>query len=214
MRVLGVDGYARGWVAVALEDGRFAGVELSRRFDELAAAGAAAIGVDIPIGLPELPPRPADVAARSFVAPLGSTVFPAPPRAVAEAPDYAAANALMRELTGGGISRQAFALSARILEVAAVAERDERVVEVHPEASFRELAGEPVRASKHSWSGFQLRRRLLAAAGIEIPDDLPHAPLADTLDAAAAAWSADRYARDAAVPLPAGHTARIGAIWR
>ena len=214
MRVLGVDGYTRGWVAVALEDGRFAGVQLGRRFEDLVVTDAVAIGVDIPIGLPEVPPRPADLAARGFVRPLGATVFPAPPRPVAEAPDYAAANALMRELTGGGISRQAFALSARILEVAVVAEADERLFEVHPEASFRELAGHPIGASKHTWSGFQVRRRVLAAAGIELPDDLPHAPLIDTLDAAVAAWSADRYARGEARPLPAGHTARIGAIWR
>ena len=214
MRVLGVDGYPRGWVAVVLEDGRFAGVELSRRFDELAAADAVAIGVDLPIGLPELARRPADDAARAFVAPLGSTVFPAPPLTVARSPDYASANALMRELTGRGLSRQTFALCARILEVAAVAEEDERVFEVHPEASFRELAQAPVRASKHSWSGFHVRRRLLARAGIELPDDLPHAPLIDTLDAAVAAWSADRYARGEAVPLPNGHTERIGAIWR
>jgi hypothetical protein len=28
------------------------------------------------------------------------------------------------------------------------------------------------------------------------------------------AWTAQRYARDEALPLPHGHGARIGAIWR
>jgi hypothetical protein len=43
--------------------------------------------------------------------------------------------------------------------------------------------------------------------------DLPY-PTEDVLDAAVAAWSALRYARGEARPLPAGHSARIGAIWR
>ncbi|MGH3037461.1 MAG: DUF429 domain-containing protein [Gaiellaceae bacterium] len=39
-------------------------------------------------------------------------------------------------------------------------------------------------------------------------------PEADLLDAAVAAWSATRYARGEARPLPDGHVERIGAIWR
>jgi predicted RNase H-like nuclease len=35
----------------------------------------------------------------------------------------------------------------------------------------------------------------------------------DLLDAAVAAWTAARFARGEARPLPAGHEARIGAIW-
>ena len=36
----------------------------------------------------------------------------------------------------------------------------------------------------------------------------------DLLDAAVVAWSARRYARREAVPLPDGYSERIGAIWR
>jgi hypothetical protein len=34
------------------------------------------------------------------------------------------------------------------------------------------------------------------------------------LDACVAAWSAERFARGAALPLPEGWDERIGAVWR
>jgi len=58
-----------------------------------------------------------------------------------------------------------------------------------------------------------LRRRLLKGAGIVLPEKLGALPLIDVLDAAAAAWSAARYARGEARSLPEGATERIGAIW-
>jgi predicted RNase H-like nuclease len=85
------------------------------------------------------------------------------------------------------------------------------VFEVHPEVSFRELVRRPL-APKRTAVGASERRLALAEAGIDLPD-LPY-PLEDVLDAAAAAWSANRYARGEALPLPAGHRERVGAIWR
>src|SRR5262249_8842270 len=74
----GVGGCAGGWVAVRLRDGSWDGYEDFATFADLLArlTSAAAIGVDIPIGLPLSYPRPADVAARKFVGPRGSSVFP------------------------------------------------------------------------------------------------------------------------------------------
>jgi predicted RNase H-like nuclease len=99
----------------------------------------------------------------------------------------------------------------RILEIDRLAADDERVFEVHPEVSFRELVGRTLSA-KRTASGASERRLALADAGIGVPD-LPY-PLEDVLDAAVAAWSAMRYATGVALPLPAGHRDRIGAIWR
>jgi predicted RNase H-like nuclease len=99
----------------------------------------------------------------------------------------------------------------RILEVEELAAIDPRIFEVHPEVSFRELAGQPL-ASKRTASGAAERRLALARVGIEVPD-LPY-PLEDVLDAAVSAWSAARYARGEALSLPRGHGERIGAIWR
>jgi predicted RNase H-like nuclease len=212
LRVVGVDGFARGWVAVVLDDGRFARASTHRRFaDVLALPGIGVVGVDIPIGLPETQPRTADVLARQLA---GSTVFLTYPRRVLEADTYTEALARSRSLRWAGISRQSFALRNKILEVDPFVARDRRIVEVHPELSFQALARGALGASKHSWAGFWRRLRLLADAGIRLPEDLGRLPLVDVLDAAAAAWSAERYARGKAEPIPAGHRARLGAIWR
>jgi predicted RNase H-like nuclease len=212
MVVVGVDGYRRGWVAVELLDGRFAGAAVFASFSELAGAyaGAPVLAVDIPIGLPEAGTRPADAAARSFLRPRSSAVFTTPVRAALVAPNYAAARAIAPTT-----SSQAYALGKKILEVDLVAEGDDRIHEVHPEVSFRALTGRSL-PPKKTWNGLNARREALAGAGIVLPGDLPAGGLAppdDVLDAAAAAWSADRIARGEASTLPADDRRRIGPIW-
>lgn len=195
MRVAGVDGCRGGWIAALLENGRLSVLVFKNTFPEVLELDAQVVGVDMPIGLPEKPPREADEAARRFLtgqAPAG-VVFPTFPRDVIQAETHAKAVAVCRERGWPGISRQSYGLAWKILEV----ERylDDRVVEVHPEVSFRALAGRPLGFSKHTWDGFFLRRRLLKGAGIVLPEKLGALPLIDVLDAAAAAWSAARYAR-------------------
>lgn len=79
-----------------------------------------------------------------------------------------------------------------------------RIVEVHPEASFRELAGTPLVASKKTYDGSMLRLQLLEDAGIVLPKELAIGRVAidDVLDAAAAAWTTNRYAEGRARSLP------------
>jgi predicted RNase H-like nuclease len=205
--VVGVDRYRRGWVAVTLPGTE---VLVAPRLDALLERVPAAecVGVDMPIGLPEAGEREADVLARAFVGPRWSSVFMTPPRRVLEAATYAAANALARTLPGGkGISRQAWALKATIFEVEALSHP--RVIEVHPEVSFCAMAGRPLAHAKSTWNGQALRRRILAEHGLELPERLGEAgdvPVADVLDAAAVAWSAQRYARGRAASL-------AGVIW-
>ena len=219
MRVVGVDGARTGWIAVAVNEGTFERAGAFATFAELATsfAEAACIAVDIPIGLPERGFRAADPAARAFLRGSASRVFPTPPRAVLEAPTHAEAVARARELAGAGISQQSFALRKKIFEVGALA--DPRVIEVHPEVSFRALVGRALPA-KRSWNGLEQRRAALVAAGLVLPADLGAAgsgPPDDVVDAAAAAWSGLRYVRgDAASlpdPSPADANGRPVAIW-
>jgi len=80
-----------------------------------------------------------------------------------------------------------------------------RIVEVHPEASFRELAGAPLKHSKKTWNGMMQRMRLLEKAGIAIPAELGEigrVGVDDVLDAAAIAWTANRYVNHRARSLP------------
>jgi predicted RNase H-like nuclease len=195
---IGVDGYPAGWVCVALEDGRVAEITVAPSLEAVAERwpDAGAIGVDIPIGLPESGERRrADVAAHLFVGPRRSSVFWTPSRAALTA-TYEEARLL-------GVSRQAYALRGKILEAEQVALRNRRIVEVHPEVSFRGLAGAPLASPKYAWNGFMERLRLLDAAGIALPREIdPPAPAVDVLDAAVAAWSALRVARGQAFTLP------------
>jgi predicted RNase H-like nuclease len=209
----GVDACRGGWVAIALEDGQFADSLFATTFAQLVRtlADAAAVGVDIPIGLPCEGVRAADLAARAFVGPRRSSVFPTPSRAALVATTYAEARKILPSL-----SAQSFALGKKVLEVEGSLE--ERVFEVHPEVSFAALAGRHLRHSKRSWNGQMERRRLLTAAGIDLPNELTagQAGADDVLDAAIAAWSAARKARGEAATLPADPPVQDGrpvAIW-
>lgn len=201
MRVAGVDAALGGWVAVVLQGGRFEDAQLFPDFDELTATlgDAAAIGVDIPIGLPSEGRRRADIEARSFIGARRSSVFFAPARPVFDEVDYAAARRRHR-----GISAQSWALRRAILDVERYAQ-DARIHEVHPEVSFRALAGRELPFGKRSWNGQQLRLKLLRATGIELAPTLAagRAPTDDLIDAAVVAWSAGRIARGEAKTLPA-----------
>jgi predicted RNase H-like nuclease len=206
--VIGVDGSRSGWVAVVLRDGRVHRAFAARDMDGMLeqAGEASAIAVDMPIGLLDGPtPREADGLARAFVGPRWQSVFPVPPRPVLEAARYADAVALCRRLMIGSVSQQAWALRRKIFEVKRAA-TDPRVFEVHPEVSFRAMAGRYLRHPKRTWNGFTERHALLREQGIQLgatEGDLELAAVDDVLDAAAAAWSADRWARGVAVSLPA-----------
>jgi predicted RNase H-like nuclease len=142
------------------------------------------------------------------------------PRAVYEAETHAEASALAIRFGHGGVSRQAYALRARLLELdAAVRSSTMAVREVHPEVSFRAMASAPLQWGKRSWNGMNERLALLAAQRFELPhtiEEIDSAGTDDLLDAAAAAWSAARIACGEASSLP-DPPQRIGdrevAIW-
>ena len=220
-RVLGVDGVKAKWVAVELVDGVFGRALVVDRLADLQAVPADRIAVDVPIGLEQSGYRKADVGAKRLLIGKASSVFHTPPRPVLNETTWEPALQRARELMGGvGISRQAFALFPKILEAEAAQHADPRIFEVHPELSFRELVGHPMKYPKRSWNGLQERRCALAEAGIELPPTLEGTaglvPPDDLLDAAIAAWTADRAARGEARPIPDEPETNIGApgyIW-
>lgn len=223
MNVVGVDGCRSGWVAVQLSGGRFARALFCSDFAGIIerAESAAVIAVDIPIGLPTVGERRADTAARALLGRGASSVFLTPPRQVLEAETYREARAVAQRLGGPGVSSQAYALRAKILNVEPIASTDRRLYEVHPELSFRAMAGRAIPASKKTWNGLQQRRRLLEGAGIRLPDEAGEAGRRaspdDLLDAAAAAWSAIRIGSGQGRSLPdppeRGGDDRPMAIW-
>jgi predicted RNase H-like nuclease len=216
--VTGVDGCAAGWVAVTLGPaatypagaGRAAGplavaVSVAATLDLLPLASVA--GIDMPLGLLGAGWRDADLLARRALGRRGVTVFAIPARVVWECQSYAEANGLCRELTGKGLSVQAWGLRRKIAEAgqfrrrAAAVPDGIRLYEVHPELSFAAMAGAPLPDSKHTKAGLAARRDLLAQAGLTLPRRVAGAAENDLLDAAAVAWSARRIAAGQAVTL-------------
>lgn len=209
MRVLGVDSCTTGWIgAVLSEDGRIA-VRVSYDVRSLTAqAAVSVVGVDMPIGLPDSGPRQADLQARALLPRARKpSVFPAPTRAACAEVTHAEASAANRAATGGtGISIQAFGLVPKILEVDALVRSRPAyaVVEVHPEVSFASIDPEVVVASKKTADGQHRRAEALRSVGLRIPPPArgPGYGVDDLLDACVAAWTAARYARGEAEPLP------------
>jgi predicted RNase H-like nuclease len=194
VRVAGVDGTKGGWVAVVLDDGGFVDDFLLRPVDTTFAelTDVYIIAIDIPIGFG---PREADRAARAFLSGTASVVFSTPPKARLEVPFG----------PGQGLSAQSHALGQRIIHVTGLARSDGRFREVHPEVSFRAMNGGPsLGQRKKSAVGALERVELLRREGIELRDlsEAAGVPLDDVLDAAAAAWSAQRIATGAAQSLP------------
>ena len=211
MAVLGVDGWRGAWVGARL-DGR--GVELLALPDAaavLAVPDVEVVGIDMPIGLSDNGVRLCDVEARRRLGRAGSSVFPAPVRAVLRARDYAEARQLSVEATGGrSLSAQSFQLVAAIrgLDDVLGDPPSERVVEVHPELAFRALDGR-VCDPKSSARGQAQRIRALQPV-MDVLDALaaapPRVPAVDALDACAAAWSARRIADGTAECVGGGAT--------
>jgi predicted RNase H-like nuclease len=210
--LIGVDACPAGWVGVALRDGAFDRAVAAACLTDLLAQvpGVRLAAVDIPIGLLERGWRRADLEARRRLGRQGISVFPTPPRAVVEAPDYGEAQRRCRALTGQGLSPLAWRLTPRILD----ADRCLGVAgapalyEVHPEVSFQALAGGPL-PGKRSWDGQLARRALLRRHGIALPRQPGGLGAAgrlaradDVLDAAVAAWSGTRIAAGTAGCLP------------
>jgi predicted RNase H-like nuclease len=141
MQVAGADVWKGRWVVVVLDDGRFTRGFVAPTIEEAVAelADVAAIGIDMPIGLPAAGTRrPADLAAREFLGKRRNSVFFTPSAELLEKETPAEANALARAQEWPGIAAQTFALKKQPLAVQPLASANERIWEVHPEVSFAE----------------------------------------------------------------------------
>jgi predicted RNase H-like nuclease len=225
--VLGVDGCRSGWVGVVLAPERSVVGVLGATIGTLVDAACAtagpveAVGIDMPIHPPEARSRPADLAARAHLGRKASSIFLTPARPVLAAASYAEACAVARALDGRAVSRQAWALRGKILEVGAwLPTAPCPVYEVHPEVSFSLLTGAPIIAGKRTAAGLAARRQALESVGIAVPTNLADArgvAADDVLDAAVVAWSTRRVAAGQARSFPdppeVSADGRVAAIW-
>lgn len=163
----GIDGYAKGWIGVALAG------EGTRRFalfptaDALFGLDAAMLMIDIPIGLPESGYRGCDEAARALLPGAQSRVFLGLRRPLLHyLDDYPAANRWAKR-DGKGLAKQAFHILPKIAAVDALMTpaRQARFRESHPELVFAHLNGGTPLPSKHRAEGLQARRTMLSRCG-------------------------------------------------
>jgi predicted RNase H-like nuclease len=205
--VVGLDGCPSGWVRVVLVDGRVRDVAVVATLREgIDIADASAIGIDMPVGLVD-GPRDTDAAARALLPGRAASVFSTAARGVVEGwvdgviTTHAEATARNVELTGAGLSQQAWRLVPKMAEVEELAANATPLTEVHPELAFATIAGAPL-PRKRSWPGLMLRRELLTELGVELPTrfagDTEAAP-DDVVDAGVCAWVADGIAGAAPV---------------
>jgi predicted RNase H-like nuclease len=207
--VLGIDGCHSGWLVCRYEvSTQRIGFRVFSSFGEALKCNESAkcVAVDIPIGLwNDGQHRCCDIEARRLLAPnRSSSVFPAPFRSLLDARNYVDACELSRKLFGKGVTKQSYAIYPKVAEVDTLMtpKLQEWVFEVHPELCFWRFNRLPMLHRKKSREGYDERRLLLSACGIELPQcsnwreaaqgGLVGASRDDVLDAAIAAQTAYR----------------------
>jgi predicted RNase H-like nuclease len=218
-RIAGIDGCRAGWLVVCETPlpGPWSWFVASR-FESVRErlANFDAIGIDIPVGIPDRGPRECEALARQLLRPhRTSSVFSTPVRPVLGIDDYRRACDEHEAIDGRRMSRQSFFIMDKIADVDAVVRSapafGEKLHEVHPEISFAALGGgEPMRHAKRKQAGFDERLAHLADV---FPEAVLQEALAafprtevgrdDVLDAFAVLWSAKRIAMSTAERLPA-----------
>lgn len=87
-QIAGIDGCQSRWLAIARVPGSPSFVAQVLATSELPAQPWALAAIDVPIGLPDSGTREADRAARKFIGPRASSVFPCPIRPVLDATSW------------------------------------------------------------------------------------------------------------------------------
>ena len=207
--VTGEAAVAGGWAGAGVTGGaEVAGGRVRWHVADLLDRDVEAVGIDMPIGLPEAGTRACDREARARLGRARSSVFFAPPRAALGATTHAEAVAAARDRAAPGLSIQAWHIVARITELDRwiTPDRQRKVVEVHPELSFCRLDPRVVEPKRTAPGAGQRIRALQGRYDLgELPRGVPRV---DALDALAAAWSAARHLAGTAEVLGGDRDAR------
>ncbi len=202
--IAGVDGAGKRWLVALVHNGAVSWETVPDAAAVLHyTRDCAAVGVDIPIGLSEVGPRPCDLEARRRLGRAYSSVFLTPVRPVLYSATHREAGQALRARGEAGMTIFTWGLLPKIRQWEQVP-LPPWVVEVHPEVSFRAMAPGIDFARKKSAPGAWQRIDALSSA-VDVSAALAGAPtgvgLDDALDALAAAWSAQRFAAGTAETL-------------
>jgi predicted RNase H-like nuclease len=234
--IAAVDGCRAGWLvarAAAWPPSPVCTLQVCETFQDVlvVTADCAAVVVDIPIGLfgetspcerdsgsagapaeqrtwGKAGPRECDRLARQRLGAAASRAFNPLPRPLLCCTNYTECNRLHRERYGRGISRQSFAIRAKLLDVDRLMTPalQERVREFHPELVWQRLNGGQPLPSKRRNEGLGRRIGLLRAAIPNLETLIQHPPPGakpdDVLDALVGLELACRIAQNRAERLP------------
>ena len=209
-RAIGVDGATGGWVSATISADSHLEITFVDAFAEIVSSASVddVIIVDMPIGLSSDGYRPVDALVRERLGFRRSTFFPTPLRAVLDFESWDEANAHSKEVSGKGLSKQAWNLVPKIAEVdnCWTSALRGRLREGHPETSFAEMSGAPLSTKKADVDGRAERTALLhVALGADITRAIAECPKrwsTDAVDALALAWTGLR--------VHAGHAIHLG----
>ena len=215
----GVDGCNFGWLCITkdLENGTLNSMIFKSTAELFAQSPTPAIfAIDIPIGLTDSGPRQCDIQARRLLgARRGTSVFPAPIRPVLNLASREEADKVHRSIDGRGVNVFSWNLYPRIRDVHIELQKNsqlrDKVYEVHPEISFREINdGASIITAKRNSEGESIRRSLVenhfgSGAFDEIRKNhyLKYVSNHDINDAFAVLWTAERIYRREAEVIPA-----------
>lgn len=191
--VLGIDGCRGGWFAILLLENAY-GFTTYQNWKSLldqhlvSIWPAEVIAVDMPIGLIDHGRRPCDQLARKRLSAASggsgrtSSIFSPPRRPMLSMIDYDKANAWGKaqgplKTHGGGLSKQAWNLKAKIREIDDLIHPDQQdiIIEAHPELAFLRRNNNTALASKHTNAGRIKRIEILNAYGLPIESILQQA---------------------------------------
>ncbi|HEY0555650.1 MAG TPA: DUF429 domain-containing protein [Thermoanaerobaculia bacterium] len=211
-QIAGIDGCQARWLAIAHVPGSTVFEAKVLETGELPAQPWALAAIDIPIGLPDSGRREADRAARTFIGPRASSVFPCPIRPALYANTWQEACDITYQRNGHRISKQTFAILPKIRgvdECVRSTDLRQRLFEIHPEVSFASWQNAQMHHAKRDVRGHEQRRALIARhfgpeafANVVAQIDTRNVTADDIADAFAALWSAERRLAGTAQRLP------------
>ena len=210
MRVLGLDGFKKGWVVVEIND-KQRNISFHTTITHALSDPFDRALVDIPIGLPLEGSRKCDEEARQVLGAQWKSVFIDARRELWESGlQYDELNSSLSAANNRMISKQLWSMREKIKEVDDFVLRNKHltIMETHPELVFLRLNGNEPLSSKKSAAGIFQRMELLKSEFPLSEGWLGANPLGkkagmdDVLDACACAIAA----RDMSGCLPVGKT--------
>lgn len=174
-KLCGIGGCSAGWLVISTlgnnyKYGVFSSIqELSDKHPE-----ARACLIDVPIGLSsKAKPRTIDARMRKELKGRASTVFTTPSRKAVYANSYVEAKDINTTIEGKSLSKQAFCISPKIKEVDKFLRQSPslKLVEAHPEISFKYLnGGRVLKTQKSKPDGIEERLSILEIYNRKTPD--------------------------------------------